>query len=53
LEPNKEQKIKTFERLNNIHVFSTFFNTKFKTSKRFGIEGCDAAISGIYFLLLF
>ena len=43
----KEEKIKTFERLARTTQFEGFLNSKFNTTKRFGLDGGETLIPGI------
>lgn len=40
-----------FKRLGEGYCFSNYLKTKFPTSKRFGVEGCDTFISGLGHLI--
>jgi 2-oxoglutarate dehydrogenase E1 component len=51
LNTTKEHKLKIFDRLCENESFNLFCKTKFPTSKRFGIEGCDSLISGLRHLV--
>jgi 2-oxoglutarate dehydrogenase E1 component len=44
---SNERKLKILEYLNKIEVFNSFLSDRLKTSKRFGVEGCDTIISGL------
>lgn len=46
-ELSKEQKRELFGRVCESQMFTDFCIKKYSTSKRFGIDGCDAAISGL------
>ena len=50
--PTKERKMSIFNNLNKVEVFNSFLNDRLKTSKRFGVEGCDTLISGLSTQLL-
>lgn len=39
--------MKTLRNLAKNDALNNFFKSKFSTTKRFGIEGCDAMISGL------
>ena len=43
----KQHQLKIFERLGESYCFSNYLKEKFSTSKRFGVEGCDAFIIGL------
>ncbi|KRX04945.1 hypothetical protein PPERSA_06579 [Pseudocohnilembus persalinus] len=44
---SKEDKLKALQRIVKNEALNSFFVSKFSTVKRFGIEGCDALISGL------
>jgi 2-oxoglutarate dehydrogenase E1 component len=44
---SKEEKLNLLERILESQIFTNFCERRFSTSKRFGIEGLDAAISGL------
>lgn len=44
---SKEEKLELFNRVAESHAFTEFCKKKYSSSKRFGIDGCDAAISGL------
>jgi len=44
---SKERKLQILHNLCENEQFNLFLKTKFPTSKRFGIEGCDTTISGL------
>lgn len=48
---SSEEKLLHYERLKKVHLFDTFCSTKFKTSKRFGAEGCEGFLPGLQHIL--
>lgn len=46
-EVSKEERLELFERLVESHSFTEFCKKKYSSAKRFGVDGCDSAISGI------
>lgn len=48
---SKEEKHLIYERLKKVDAFDRFCNSKFKTSKRFGAEGCEAFMPGLEAIL--
>jgi 2-oxoglutarate dehydrogenase E1 component len=47
----KDEKLKLYKRINETHSFANFISQKFNTMKRFGIEGCEAFVPGLKFLV--
>ena len=47
--PEKKQHM--YERLNWAHAWGEFMASKFNTTKRFGLEGCDSFVPGLKYLL--
>jgi len=43
----KEKLMHIYENLAAVNCFEEFLNSKYKTTKRFGIDGAEAAVSGI------
>jgi 2-oxoglutarate dehydrogenase E1 component len=46
-----ERKQHMYERLNWAHAWGEFMASKFNTTKRFGLEGCDSFVPGVKYLL--
>lgn len=44
---SREEKLKIYDRLNWTHEWGEYLTEKFKTMKRFGIEGCESFIPGL------
>ena len=42
----KQEKIELLEKISESHAFTEFCKKKYSSAKRFGIDGCDAAIPG-------
>jgi len=51
IEYSKEEKRIIYERLKRAHVFDEYCSNKFKTSKRFGAEGCQGFMPGLEAIL--
>lgn len=47
--PSEEKRLKMFDRLNWAHAWGEFLSVKYNTSKRFGLEGCEAFVPGLKF----
>jgi 2-oxoglutarate dehydrogenase E1 component len=50
-ELSKDEKILHYERLKRVSMFDTYCSAKFKTSKRFGAEGCEGFMPGLRTIL--
>jgi len=44
---SREKMLETYKMLVNVDTFENFLGTKFKTTKRFGVDGGEAAVVGI------
>ena len=40
-----------YKRLNEAHSWGAFLGSKFNTTKRFGLEGCESFVPGLKYLV--
>lgn len=48
---SEAEKIHMYTRLNYAHQWGAFMSQKFNTMKRFGLEGCEAFVPGLKYLI--